>query len=228
MAFKGKKYREKAKLIDRLKLYDVVEAVKLVKETSTANFDAAVELHVKCDLDVKHADQMVREMVTLPHGIGKDKLVAAFVSEDKIKESKNAGADFVGGEDLIDEVIKKEWTGFDVAVATPDMMRVLAKAGKILGTKGLMPSPKTGTVTPNPAAVIKELKAGKMEFKADEGAVIHMTVGRISFSEDQLKDNVSVAMDAIKHAKPSGARGTYIRNAYLATTMGPSIPLSLK
>src|SRR3989338_1994657 len=226
MAFRGKKYRAKVALIEQDKLYDLAAAVALAKETNTANFDAAVELHVKCDLDVRRADQAVREMVTLPHGIGKAKRIAAFVSDDKIKEAKDAGADFVGSDNLVDKVIKEEWTDFEVAVATPDMMRNLAKAGKLLGTKGLMPSPKTGTVTTNPGAVIKELKAGRMEFKTDEGAVIHMTVGRVSFSQDQLQENLATAIEAIKQAKPSGIKGTYVSSDYLATTMGPSIRIN--
>lgn len=221
---KGKKYAAFAEKLDAEKTYSFDEAIALLKEGASAKFDETVELHVNCNLDVRHADQVVRKTVVLPAGTGKDVRVCAFVQEaSQEKACKDAGADFVGGEELVEKVIKEGWTDFDVAIATPDMMKVLAKAGKILGSRGLMPNPKAGTVSPTPEKAVAEAKAGKVEFKTDSTGIIHMIVGKSSFGADALLENLTTARDAILAAKPTGCKGVYIKNAYVTLTMSPSI-----
>lgn len=223
---RGKKYREaKAKL--KAASYTKEEAVKLAKETTTTKFDATIELHINCNVDLKQADQTIRSTIALPNGTGKSKTIAAFVSEDKLEEAKKAGADFVGSEDLVAKVEKEKWTDFDIAIATPDMMRFMAKIGKILGTKGLMPNPKTGTVTSSVGATIKEIKGGRQEFKTDPQGVIHMIIGKVSFSEEQLKENLDTALEAVRSVKPASIKGSFIKTITLTTSMGPGIPLKL-
>lgn len=226
MSKHGKKYREAEKLVDRDKKYTVDEAIDLLKQTSTAKFDASCEIHMRLGLDPTKADQMVRGTVTLPHGTGKTLRVAAFVPEDKVKEAKSAGATEAGTEDLIEKVAKG-WLEFDIAVATPDMMKSLGKVAKTLGQKGLMPNPKSGTVTPDPAKVIKELMTGKIEYRIDKQSIIHNIFGKVSFEEAKLKENLQKFVKAIIEAKPSGGKGTYVRSASVSTTMGPGISLDV-
>lgn len=223
----SKNYKAFAEKIDADKEYNFDEAVSLIKDgVWKSKMDQSVELHVNCNLDVRHADQTVRKTVTLPAGTGKDVRVAVFVEEaSQEKAAKDAGADFVGGDELVDKIVKEGWTDFDVAVATPAMMKSLAKAGKILGTKGLMPNPKAGTVTPTPEKAVAELKAGKIEFKTDGTGIIHMNVGKASFDAKALLENLEAAKEAIVAAKPTGCKGTYIKSAFITTTMGPSIKL---
>lgn len=226
MSKHGKKYRAAEKLIDREKKYTVDEAIDLLKKTGTAKFDASCEIHMRLSLDPTKADQMVRGTVSLPHGTGKTLRVAAFVPDDKAKEAKSAGATEAGAEDLIEKVTKG-WLDFDIAVATPDMMKSLGKVAKILGQKGLMPNPKSGTVTPDPAKVIKELMTGKIEYRIDKQSIVHNIFGKVSFDEAKLKENLQKFVKAIIEAKPSGAKGTYIASASVSTTMGPGITLDV-
>ncbi|MEA4899719.1 50S ribosomal protein L1 [Bacillota bacterium Meth-B3] len=222
---KGKKYQDSVKLIDRLKQYDPDAAVALVKQTAKAKFDETVEIHVRLGVDPRHADQQVRGTVVLPHGTGKTKSVLVICKADKAKEAEDAGADFVGAEDMIAK-IQGGWFGFDVMVATPDMMGLVGRLGRVLGPKGLMPNPKTGTVTMDLNKAIGEIKAGKVEYRVDKTAIIHCPVGKASFDSQKLEENLRTLMEAILKAKPAAAKGTYIRSAVISSTMGPAIKLN--
>lgn len=211
--------------VEKAKVYSLDEAIKLVKETSTVKFDASVEVHARLGIDPKKGDQQVRSTVVLPHGTGKTKKVAAFVSSNDEKAAKEAGADFVYGEDEIKTIKDTGKVEFDIAVATPDMMPKLAVAAKVLGPKGLMPNPKTDTVGKDIKKMVTELKKGKAAFKNDDGAIVHQSIGKVSFSEDQLKENFIAFLDSLKRAKPSSAKGTYIKSLYLTSSMGPGIKI---
>ena len=221
----GKKYSDSIKLIDRTKLYDPEEAVTLVKQTAKAKFDETVEISVRLGVDPRHADQQVRGTVVLPNGTGKTKTVLVIAKGPKAEEATAAGADFVGAEDMIAK-IQGGWFGFDVCVATPDMMGLVGRLGRVLGPKGLMPNPKTGTVTMDVTKAITETKAGKVEYRVDKTAIIHCPLGKASFSEQQLTENLRTLMDAIIKAKPSAAKGTYVKSAVISSTMGPGIKLN--
>ena len=212
--------------VDKNKTYSLDEAIKLVKETSGVKFDASVEVHANLGIDPKKGEQQVRATVSMPHGTCKSKKIAAFVTPEKEKEAKEAGADFIYGEEDIKKIKDTSKIEFDVAVTTPDMMAKLASIAKVLGPKGLMPNPKTETVNPNVKKMIEELKRGKVTFKNDDTSNIHQSIGRVSFSEAQLKENLIVLLEALKKAKPSGTKGTYIKNLVLCTTMGPAIHIS--
>ena len=226
MAKKGKKYVDSAKLIDRAVQYDVNEAMDLVIKTATAKFDETVELHVKLGVDSRHADQQVRGAIVLPHGTGKTARVLVFAKGDKAEEAKAAGADFVGDMDMVEKIQKENWFDFDVVVATPDMMGVVGRLGKLLGPKGLMPSPKAGTVTPNVTQAINEIKAGKVEYRLDKTNIIHCPIGKVSFGTEKLADNLNALMGAIIKAKPAAAKGQYVKSCVAASTMGPGVKLN--
>ncbi|MBO8136896.1 MAG: 50S ribosomal protein L1 [Desulfotomaculum sp.] len=221
----GKKYQEAAKAVDRSKLYDVTEAIELVKKTAPAKFDETVEAAVRLNLDVRHADQQIRGAVVLPHGTGKDKTVLVFAKGDKAKEAEAAGADFVGAEELV-EKIQGGWLGFDVAIATPDMMAQVGKLGRILGPRGLMPNPKTGTVTMDVERAVKESKAGKINYRTDKAGIIHAPIGKVSFETDKLKENFETLLDTLIKAKPAAVKGTYIKTITLSSTMGPGVKVN--
>ncbi|MDO4386155.1 MAG: 50S ribosomal protein L1 [Clostridia bacterium] len=221
----GKKYSDSIKLIDRTKLYDPEEAVTLVKQTAKAKFDETVEISVRLGVDPRHADQQVRGTVVLPNGTGKTKTVLVIAKGPKAEEATAAGADFVGAEDMIAK-IQGGWFGFDVCIATPDMMGLVGRLGRVLGPKGLMPNPKTGTVTMDVTKAITETKAGKVEYRVDKTAIIHCPLGKASFSEQQLTENLRTLMDAIIKAKPSASKGTYVKSAVISSTMGPGIKLN--
>lgn len=221
----GKKYSDSIKLIDRTKLYDPEEAVTLVKQTAKAKFDETVEISVRLGVDPRHADQQVRGTVVLPNGTGKTKTVLVIAKGSKAEEATAAGADFVGAEDMIAK-IQGGWFGFDVCIATPDMMGLVGRLGRVLGPKGLMPNPKTGTVTMDVTKAITETKAGKVEYRVDKTAIIHCPLGKASFSEQQLTENLRTLMDAIIKAKPSASKGTYVKSAVISSTMGPGIKLN--
>ena len=221
----GKKYSDSIKLIDRTKLYDPEEAVTLVKQTAKAKFDETVEISVRLGVDPRHADQQVRGTVVLPNGTGKNKTVLVIAKGPKAEEATAAGADFVGAEDMIAK-IQGGWFGFDVCIATPDMMGLVGRLGRVLGPKGLMPNPKTGTVTMDVTKAITETKAGKVEYRVDKTAIIHCPLGKASFSEQQLNENLRTLMDAIIKAKPSASKGTYVKSAVISSTMGPGIKLN--
>lgn len=227
MAKRGKKYRAAADKIDPLKPYPPQDAVKLVKDVAFAKFDESVELHIRTGVDPRHADQQVRGSAVLPAGTGRTVRVVAFATGDKAREAEAAGAEIVGAEDLVQR-IQGGWTDFDVAVATPDLMGMVGRLGKVLGPRGLMPNPRSGTVTPDVGRAIREIKGGRVEFRVDRTGVIHAPVGKVSFSEDQLLQNVSALVDAVVRAKPSGAKGQYIRTVNLASTMGPGVGLDLQ
>ena len=222
----GKKYAEAAKLVDRAVAYDTAEAIALVKKTAVAKFDETVEVHIRTGCDGRHADQQVRGAVVLPHGTGKTVRVLVFAKGAKLDEATAAGADFVGGEELIPKIQKDGWLDFDVVVATPDMMGVVGRLGKVLGPKGLMPNPKAGTVTMNVAQAIKDIKAGKIEYRLDKTNIIHCPVGKVSFSEEALTDNFNALMEAITKAKPSTLKGQYLRSITLTSTMGPGVKVN--
>jgi large subunit ribosomal protein L1 len=222
----GKKYRSAAEKVDPLKGYPPQDAVKLVKDVAFAKFDESVELHIRTGVDPRHADQQVRGSAVLPAGTGRTIRVVAFATGDKAREAEAAGAEVVGADDLVQR-IQGGWTDFDVAVATPDLMGMVGRLGKVLGPRGLMPNPRSGTVTPDVGRAIREIKGGRVEFRVDRTGVIHAPVGKVSFSEEQLLQNVSALVDAIVRAKPSGAKGQYIRTANLASTMGPGVGLDL-
>lgn len=224
--FRGKKYKESAKLIDNLKLYDPVEALDLVQKTAKAKFDETVEVHVKLGVDSRHADQQVRGAVVLPHGTGKKVRVLVFAKGDKATEAEQAGADYVGAEDLVIKIQKDNWFEFDVVVATPDMMGVVGRLGKVLGPKGLMPNPKAGTVTMDVAKAIADIKAGKIEYRLDKTNIIHCPIGKVSFGTEKLGDNFRTLMDAIIKAKPVAAKGQYLKSVVLSSTMGPGIKVN--
>ena len=226
MAKKGKKYVDSAKQIDRSVQYDTVEAMDLVIKTATAKFDETVELHVKLGVDSRHADQQVRGAIVLPHGTGKTARVLVFAKGDKAEEARAAGADFVGEMDMVQKIQQENWFDYDVVVATPDMMGVVGRLGKILGPKGLMPSPKAGTVTPNVANAVAEAKAGKVEYRLDKTNIIHCPIGKVSFGSEKLADNLNALMAAIIKAKPAAAKGTYVKSCVAASTMGPGVKLN--
>ncbi len=223
---KGKKYTEAAKLIDRTMAYDPAEAVALVKKAATAKFDETVEAHIRTGCDGRHAEQQIRGAVVLPHGTGKTVRVLVFAKGDKANEAEAAGADYVGGEELIPKIQNDGWFEFDVVVATPDMMGVVGRLGRVLGPKGLMPNPKAGTVTMDVTKAINEIKAGKIEYRLDKTNIVHVPVGKVSFTEEQLADNFQAIMDAIVKAKPSSLKGTYLKNITLASTMGPGVKVN--
>ena len=222
----GKKYVDSAKLIDTLNAYDPEEAVALAIQTSKAKFDETIELHAKLGVDPRHADQQVRGSVVLPHGTGRTVRVLVVTKGDKIKAAQDAGADFVGGEEMIEKIKTENWFGFDVMIATPDMMGVIGRIGRILGPKGLMPNPKSGTVTPDVAKAVQDTKAGKVEYRVDKTSIVHCPIGKASFGPEKLQENLQVLMDAINKAKPSAAKGTYIKSLYLTATMGPAIKVN--
>ncbi len=224
--FRGKKYQEGAKLIDRATLYDAAEAMDLVVKSAPAKFDETVELHVKLGVDSRHADQQVRGAIVLPHGTGKTARVLVFAKGDKAEEAKAAGADFVGDMDLVQKIQQENWFDYDVVVATPDMMGVVGRLGKVLGPKGLMPSPKAGTVSPDVAKAVREIKAGKVEYRLDKTNIIHCPIGKVSFGTEKLTENFNAIMGAIIKAKPAAAKGLYIRSCVCASTMGPGIKVN--
>ena len=223
---KGKRYVEAAKLVDKAATYDVAEAVSLVKKSASAKFDETVEAHIRLGVDSRHADQQVRGAVVLPHGTGKTVRVLVFAKGPKADEAQAAGADFVGAEDLIPKIQNEGWLDFDVVVATPDMMGVVGRLGRLLGPKGLMPNPKAGTVTMDVTKAIEDIKAGKIEYRLDKANIIHVPIGKASFSEEQLADNFQTLIDAVIKAKPSSAKGTYLRSVTIASTMGPGVKLN--
>ena len=223
---KGKRYAELAKLVDRSVLYDPSEAAKLVCETGKAKFDETVELHVRLGVDSRHADQQVRGAVVLPHGTGRTKRVLVLAKGPKADEAKEAGADFVGDDDMIEKIQKENWFDFDVLIATPDMMGKLGRLGKVLGPKGLMPNPKSGTVTMDITKAVNDVKAGKIEYRLDKSNIIHCPVGKVSFGAEKIEENVKALMEAIIKAKPAAAKGQYIKNCSIATTMGPGIKVN--
>lgn len=223
---RGKKYKESAKLIDRTVQYDTDEAIRLVKKSAVAKFDETIEAHIRLGVDGRHADQQVRGAVVLPHGTGKTVRVLVFAKGDKIAEAEAAGADYVGGDELIPRIQNDGWLDFDVVVATPDMMGVVGRLGRVLGPKGLMPNPKAGTVTMDVTKAIAEIKAGKIEYRLDKTNIIHVPVGKASFTEEQLADNFQTLMGAIIKAKPSSAKGTYLRSVTIASTMGPGVKVN--
>ena len=222
----GKKYVDSAKLIDTLNAYDPEEAVALAIQTSKAKFDETIELHAKLGVDPRHADQQVRGSVILPHGTGRTVRVLVVTKGDKIKAAQEAGADFVGGEEMIEKIKTENWFGFDVMIATPDMMGVVGRIGRVLGPKGLMPNPKSGTVTMDVAKAVQDTKAGKVEYRVDKTSIVHCPIGKASFGPEKLQENLQTLMDAINKAKPSAAKGTYIKSLYLTATMGPAIKVN--
>ncbi len=205
--------------------YELPEAVSLLKQVKFAKFDETVDLTMRLGVDTRHADQMVRGTVVLPHGLGKTKTVAVIATGDRQKEAQEAGADFVGGEEMVEKIQKENWTAFDALIATPDMMKVVGRLGKVLGPKGLMPNPKTGTVTMDVAAAVKEIKAGKVEFRADKTSLVHVPVGKLSFPPEKLVENANTVIASVVRAKPSAAKGKYIKSVTLSSTMGPGVPL---
>ena len=223
---RGKRYVESAKLVDRANLYDVNEAIEVLKKTASAKFDETIEAHVRLGIDGRHADQQVRGAVVLPHGTGKTVRVLVFAKDAKLTEAQEAGADFVGGQELIPRIQNEGWLDFDVVVATPDMMSVVGRLGRVLGPKGLMPNPKAGTVTMDVAKAVKDIKAGKIEYRLDKTNIIHCPIGKASFTDEQLADNFQTLMGAIIKAKPSAAKGQYLRSVVLSSTMGPGIKLN--
>ena len=226
MPKRGKKYQDSIKSIDKLKLYDMQEAVEVMLGTAKANFDETVEVHVKLGVDSRHADQQVRGAVVLPHGTGKTVRVLVFAKGDKAKEAEEAGAEFVGEAELADKIQKENWFDFDVVIATPDMMGVVGRLGRVLGPKGLMPNPKSGTVTFDVAKAIQEIKAGKVEYRLDKTNIIHVPVGKKSFGAEKIIDNFKVVIDAIVKAKPAAAKGKYLKSVTIASTMGPGVKLN--
>ena len=223
---RGKKYVEAAKAIDRGTLYDVADAVALVKKTAVAKFDETIEAHIRTGCDGRHADQQIRGAVVLPHGSGKKVRILVFAKDAKAEEAKAAGADFVGGDELIPKIQNENWFEFDVVVATPDMMGVVGRLGRVLGPKGLMPNPKAGTVTMDVTKAIQDIKAGKIEYRLDKTNIIHVPVGKASFTEEQLADNFQTLIDAINKAKPAALKGQYLKTVTLTSTMGPGIKIN--
>jgi len=224
--FRGKNYKESAKLVDRATLYDPLDAFDLVIKASKAKFDETVELHIKLGVDSRHADQQVRGAIVLPHGTGKTRRVLVFCKDERVQEALDAGADFAGGQDLVDRIQKENFFDYDVVVATPDMMSVVGRLGKILGPKGLMPTPKAGTVTPNIDQAISEIKAGKIEYRLDKTNIIHCPIGKVSFGKEKLADNFQTLLDAVNKAKPAAAKGQYIKSCVTASTMGPGVKIN--
>ena len=226
MAKQGKRYAEVAKLVDRAKHYDTAEAVSLLKQTAKAKFDETVELHIKLGVDGRHADQQVRGAIVLPHGTGKSKKVLVVAKGEKAEEAKAAGADFVGAEDMIQKIQTENWFDFDVLVATPDMMGLVGRLGRVLGPKGLMPNPKSGTVTFDIEKAVNEIKAGKVEYRLDKTNIVHVTIGKVSFEDEKLVENLNALMEAVVKAKPAAAKGTYLKSVTMTSTMGPGIKLN--
>jgi len=224
--FRGKNYLESVKLVDKANLYDPADAFGLVIKASKAKFDETVELHIKLGVDSRHADQQVRGAIVLPHGTGKTRRVLVFCKEERVQESIDAGADFAGGQDLVDRIQKENFFDYDVVVATPDMMGIVGRLGKILGPKGLMPTPKAGTVTPNIAQAIAEIKAGKIEYRLDKTNIIHCPIGKVSFGVEKLVDNYAALLGAVIKAKPAAAKGQYIKSCVTASTMGPGVKIN--
>lgn len=224
--FKGKKYQDSAKLIDKTKLYDSNEAISLVCQTSKAKFDETIELHIRLGVDSRHADQQVRGAVVLPHGTGKTVRTLVFAKGDKAEAAKAAGADYVGAEDMVAKITGENWFDFDVVIATPDMMGVIGRLGKVLGPKGLMPNPKAGTVTMDVAKAVNEAKAGKIEYRLDKQNIIHCPIGKASFGKDKLAENFDALLGAVVKAKPAAAKGQYIKTCAVASTMGPGIKVN--
>ena len=224
--FKGKKYVDSAKLIDRSVQYEVSDAMDLVVKTAKAKFDETVEVHIKLGVDSRHADQQVRGAIVLPNGTGKTRKVLVFAKDAKLDEALAAGADYAGGMELVEKIQKENWFDFDVVVATPDMMGIVGRLGKVLGPKGLMPSPKAGTVTPNVTAAVKEIKAGKIEYRLDKTNIIHCPIGKASFGAEKLGENFNTLLDAIVKAKPASSKGQYIKSCVVASTMGPGIRIN--
>ena len=223
----GKKYVEAAKAIDRATLYDVADAVSLVKKSAVAKFDETIEAHIRTGCDGRHAEQQIRGAVVLPHGTGKKVRVLVFAKGDKVAEAEAAGAEFVGGEELIPKIQNDNWFEFDVVVATPDMMGVVGRLGRVLGPKGLMPNPKAGTVTMDVAKAVQDIKAGKIEYRLDKTNIIHVPIGKASFTEEQLTDNFQSLIDAINKAKPATLKGQYLKTVTLTSTMGPGVKLNV-
>jgi len=226
MAKKGKKYLESVKLFDREKLYDATEAVELVQKTAKANFDETVEISVRLGVDPRHADQQVRGAIVLPHGTGKTRRVIVLTKGEKVKEAEEAGADYVGLDKYVEKIQKENWFEFDVVVATPDVMSIVGRLGKILGPKGLMPNPKSGTVTFEVAKAVNEIKAGKIEYRVDKFSVIHAPIGKVSFGTQKLVENYRTLMEAIIKAKPPAAKGQYLKSIVVSSTMGPGIKIN--
>lgn len=223
---RGKRYQEAAKAIDRAMLYDPEEAIALVKKAAVAKFDETIEVHIRTGCDGRHADQQIRGAVVLPHGTGRTVRVLVFAKDAKLEEAQAAGADFVGGEELIPKIQNDGWLDFDVVVATPDMMGVVGRLGRVLGPKGLMPNPKAGTVTMDVAKAISDIKAGKIEYRLDKTNIVHVPIGKASFSEDQLKENFQTLIETILKARPSAVKGQYLRSISLAPTMGPGVKIN--
>ena len=223
---RGKKYVEAAKAIDRATLYDAADAVALVKKTAVAKFDETIEAHIRTGCDGRHADQQIRGAVVLPHGTGKKVRILVFAKDTKAEEAKAAGADYVGGEELIPKIQNENWFEFDVVVATPDMMGVVGRLGRVLGPKGLMPNPKAGTVTMDVTKAVQEIKAGKIEYRLDKTNIIHVPVGKASFTEEQLADNFQTLIDAINKARPAAVKGQYLKSVVLTSTMGPGVKVN--
>ena len=226
MAKMGKKYTDSAKLIEKTKAYDVVEAMELVCQTSKAKFDETIEVHVRLGVDSRHADQQVRGAVVLPNGTGKTVKTLVFAKGDNVQKALDAGADYAGGAEYAEKIQKENWFDFDVVIATPDMMSVIGRLGKVLGPKGLMPSPKAGTVTPDVVRAVTEAKAGKIEYRLDKTNIIHCPIGKASFGTDKLKENFDTLLGAIIKAKPAAAKGQYIKSCVVASTMGPGIKVA--
>ena len=223
----GKKYIESAKSFDNQKLYDPEEGISVVLSTAKAKFDETIEAHIRLGVDSRHADQQVRGAVVLPHGTGKVVRVLVFAKGDKAREAQEAGADFVGDEDMVKKIQTENWFGFDVCVATPDMMGVVGRLGKVLGPRGLMPTPKAGTVTPDVVKAVTEAKAGKIEYRLDKTNIIHCPIGKVSFGPEKIKQNFDTLMDAIVKAKPAATKGQYVKSCVIATTMGPGVKLNV-
>ena len=223
----GKRYSEAAKLIEKTKTYDLEEAVALVKKTASAKFDETIEAHFRLGVDGRHADQQVRGAVVLPHGTGKTVKVLVFAKGNKVDEALAAGADYAGGDELVPKIQNEGWLDFDVVVATPDMMGVVGRLGRVLGPKGLMPNPKAGTVTMDVTKAINDIKAGKIEYRLDKSNIIHVPIGKASFTEEQLTDNIQTLIDAVVKAKPAAAKGQYIKSLVVASTMGPGVKLNV-
>jgi len=223
--FRGKNYKESAKLVDKVSLYDPADAFGLVIKVAKAKFDETVELHIKLGVDSRHADQQVRGAIVLPHGTGKTRKVLVFCKEERVQESLDAGADFAGGQDMVDRIQKENFFDYDVVVATPDMMGIVGRLGKILGPKGLMPTPKAGTVTPNIVQAISEIKAGKIEYRLDKTNIIHCPIGKVSFGVEKLVDNYAALLGAVIKAKPAAAKGQYIKSGVTAST-GPGVKIN--
>ena len=224
--FRGKKYQDSAKLVDRSIQYEVNDAMDLVQKTAKAKFDETVEVHLKLGVDSRHADQQVRGAIVLPNGTGKSVRVLVFAKDAKVEEAQAAGADYVGGMELVEKITKENWFEFDVVIASPDMMGIVGRLGKVLGPKGLMPSPKSGTVTPDVAKAVQESKAGKVEYRLDKTNIIHCPIGKVSFGTEKLAENFNALVGAVVRAKPAAAKGQYIRSCTVASTMGPGVKVS--